>query len=102
MGAADFVIECRALQCFTSAGRAAVHSNRDPGAAGQNGSCSIKRAAKQEKFRPLEEYFFLTSLFIALTQVRCFPRVVLEEETVFVTADSKTQRGSPGFEVAHE
>src|SRR5271166_2539457 len=46
---------------------ATVHSNRDDGAADQNRSCSIKWAAKQETFRPLEMCFFLTSAFIELT-----------------------------------
>src|SRR5450432_1112892 len=45
---------------------AKVSSNRAPGAADQNRSCSIKWAAKQENVRPLQEYFFLTSLFIEL------------------------------------
>jgi hypothetical protein len=38
--------------------------NRAPGAVGQNRPRSIKWAAKQEKFQPLEMYFFLTSTFI--------------------------------------
>src|ERR1700732_767067 len=40
--------------------------NRAPGAVGQNRSRSIKWAAKQEKFQPLEMCFFLTSTFIEL------------------------------------
>src|ERR1700674_2326268 len=51
-----------------------VPRNREHGAAGQNRSCSIKWAAKQEKFRPRERCFFLTSTFIELlrtsTQLR--------------------------------
>ena len=43
-------------------------SNRAPGADDQNRFCSIKWAAKQEKFRPLQECFFLTSPFIELTR----------------------------------
>src|ERR1039458_9310705 len=43
-----------------------VPRNRAHGAAGQNRSCSIKWAAKQEKFRPQEGCFFLTSPFIEL------------------------------------
>src|ERR1700686_1964734 len=43
-----------------------VPRNREHGAAGQNRSCSIKWAAKQEKFRPRERCFFLTSTFIEL------------------------------------
>src|SRR5690349_25157951 len=44
----------------------AVPRNRAHGAVGQNRSCSVKRAAKQEKFRPREVCFFLTSTFIEL------------------------------------
>jgi len=40
--------------------------NRAYGAVGQNRSCSIKWAAKQEEFRPTEKCFFLTSAFIEL------------------------------------
>ena len=43
---------------------AAVPSDRDFGAAGQNRSRSIKWAAKQEKLQPKEMCFFLTSPFI--------------------------------------
>src|SRR5271169_1504031 len=52
--------------------RANVSSNRAPGADGQNKSCSIQWAAKQEKFRPTEMCFFLTSPFIEL--IRTQPR----------------------------
>src|SRR5229473_1958741 len=45
-----------------------LSSNRAPGAGGQNRSCSIQWAAKQEKFRPMQECFFLTSTFIELHQ----------------------------------
>src|ERR1022692_5141384 len=38
--------------------------NRAHGAVGQNRTCSIERAEKQEKFRPKEMCFFLTSSFI--------------------------------------
>jgi hypothetical protein len=41
-----------------------VPSNRAPGAAIQNKSCSINWAAKQENVQPLETRFFLTSAFI--------------------------------------
>ena len=41
-------------------------SNRAHGAAGQNRSCSIDWAAKQEKLPLLERCFFLTSTFIEL------------------------------------
>ena len=47
---------------------ATVSSNRAPGAGGQNRSCSITWAAKQEKFQPREKCFFLTSTFIELTR----------------------------------
>ena len=40
--------------------------NRAHGAEGQNQSRSIKWAEKQEKFRPKEMFFFLTSTFIEL------------------------------------
>src|SRR5260370_42702163 len=45
---------------------AKVPSNRAPGAVGLNRSCSIYRAAKQEKLQLLERCFFLTSTFIEL------------------------------------
>jgi hypothetical protein len=41
-----------------------LFSNRALGAGGQNGSCSIQWAAKQEKFGPMQKCFFLTSTFI--------------------------------------
>src|ERR1700692_232461 len=44
----------------------AVPRNQAHGAVGQNRSCSIKWAAKQEKVRPRERCFFLTSTFIEL------------------------------------
>ena len=40
--------------------------NRAHGAGGQNRSCLIKWAAKQEKFQPKEMCFSLTSTFIEL------------------------------------
>ena len=43
-----------------------IASNRAHGAAVQHRSCSIKWAGKQEKLRPMEECFFLTSPFIEL------------------------------------
>jgi hypothetical protein len=43
-----------------------VQSNRNFGVEGQNRSCSITWAAKQEKPQPLEECFFLTPTFIEL------------------------------------
>src|SRR5260370_15802813 len=42
-------------------------SKRAPGADSQNTSCSSKWAAKQEKVRPVQKCFFLTSTFIELT-----------------------------------
>jgi hypothetical protein len=44
----------------------ATPSNRAYGPEGQNRSCSIKWAAKVEKFQPREKFFFLTFLFIEL------------------------------------
>jgi hypothetical protein len=46
--------------------RGALPRNRAHGAEGQNTSCSIKWAAKQENFRPMQGCFFLTSSFIEL------------------------------------
>jgi hypothetical protein len=46
--------------------RATWPCNRALGAGGQNRSCSIQWAAKQEKFQPKEMCFFLTSTFIEL------------------------------------
>ncbi len=43
-----------------------VPNNRAHGAEGQNRSCSITWAEKQEKFQPTQECFFLTSTFIEL------------------------------------
>jgi hypothetical protein len=45
---------------------AAWPRNRAHGAVGQNRTCSIEWAEKQEKFRPKEMCFFLTSSFIEL------------------------------------
>ena len=62
----------RCAEAMKTAGRenpnrwAKVSSNRAHGADGQNRSCSIKWAAKQEKFRPMRKCFFLTSPFIEL------------------------------------
>ena len=46
--------------------RVTAPRNRAHGAVGQNRSCSIKWAAKQEKFQPTGTCFFLTSPFIEL------------------------------------
>ena len=62
----------RCEEAMKTAGRenpnrwAKLSSNRAPGADGQNRSRSIKWAAKQEKFQPMEKCFFLTSTFIEL------------------------------------
>jgi hypothetical protein len=51
-----------------------VPSNRALGAGGQNKSCSIQWAEKQEKLQPAQKCFFLTSTFIELTrQVELLP-----------------------------
>jgi hypothetical protein len=52
-----------------------LSSNRALGAGGQNRSCSIQWAAKQEKFRPMQGCFFLTSTFIEL--IRMWPRTLV-------------------------
>src|ERR1700739_2931023 len=53
--------------------RTAVSSTRVHGAAAQSRSRSIRWAGKQEKLRPQEECFFLTSTFIELRpQEECF------------------------------
>src|ERR1700692_4889918 len=57
----------------------AVPRNRAHGAVGQNRSCSIKWAAKQEKFRPTEKCFFLTSTFIELHRT-CAGETSLSDE----------------------
>ena len=60
-------VRLRCAEAMKTAGRenpnrwAKVSSNRAHGADGQNRSCSIKWAAKQEKFRPMRKCFFLTS-----------------------------------------
>src|SRR5271154_2966006 len=62
----------RCEEAMKTAGRenpnrwATLASNRAPGAGGQNRSCSIQWAEKQEKSRPKEMCFFLTSTFIEL------------------------------------
>jgi hypothetical protein len=43
-----------------------LSSNRAPRGGGQNRSCSIQWAAKQEKLRPMQECFFLISTFLEL------------------------------------
>src|SRR5467141_806103 len=59
--------------------------NRAHGAARQNRSRSIKWAAKQEKFRPKEMCFFLTSTFIELIRhVRCVSPVLCGIDLQFV------------------
>ena len=62
----------RRAEVMKTAGRenpnrwANVSSNRASGADGQNRSCSITWAGKQEKSQPVEMCFFLTSTFIEL------------------------------------
>jgi hypothetical protein len=62
----------RRAEAMKTAGRenpnhgVAVPRNRAHGAVGQDKSCSIQWAAKQEKFQPKEVCFFLTSPFIEL------------------------------------
>jgi hypothetical protein len=62
----------RRQKAMKTAGRenpnATVPCNRANGAEGQNRSCSIRWAAKQENFQPEEMCFFLTSPFIELTR----------------------------------
>src|SRR5712692_6216719 len=57
--------------------RTTVSSTRVHGAAAQSRSRSIRWAGKQEKLRPQEECFFLTSPFIELLSARaaqpCIP-----------------------------
>src|ERR1700724_420515 len=55
---------------------------RAHGAVGQNRSRSIRRAAKQEKLRPTEKCFFLTSTFIELGSLAF---AVAEGDTTFTT-----------------
>jgi hypothetical protein len=48
---------------------ATTPGNRANGAAGQNRSCSLKGAAKQEELQPQGRFFLLTSTFIELTRI---------------------------------
>src|SRR6202167_5314515 len=70
----------RCQEAMKTAGRenpkrwALVPSNRAHGAVGQNNSRSIKWAAKQEKFKPKEKCFFLTSTFIELLGILQTPQ----------------------------
>jgi len=57
---------------------AAWPRNRAHGAVGQNRSRSIEWAEKQEKFRPKEMCFFLTSSFIELTRSLPGGRLVIQ------------------------
>ena len=72
----ECVIETNRLRCeeaMKTASRekpnrwANLSSNRAESAVGQNRPCSIQWAAKQEKFRPMQRCFFLTSTFIEQT-----------------------------------
>jgi hypothetical protein len=66
----------RCEEAMKTAGRenpnrwAKIASNRATGAGGQHRSCSINWAAKQEKVRPMDGCFFLTSPFIELIRWR--------------------------------
>ena len=65
---------------------ATLPHNRAHGAVGQNRSCSIRGAAMQEKFRPRERCFFLTSTFIEqilLDQGGCDARKIPAAGKVF-------------------
>src|SRR6201988_1296779 len=57
--------------------------NRAHDAEGQNRSCSIKWAAKVEKFRPREECFFLTFPFIERIINRGAPVTALMDPVAF-------------------
>src|SRR5258708_3278350 len=64
----------RCEEAMKTAGRenpncwATLASNRAPGAGGQNRSCSIQWAEKQENVQPALKCFFLTSPFIELSR----------------------------------
>src|SRR5713226_9015340 len=74
-----------------------LSSNRAPGAGGQNRSCSIQWAAKQEKFRPMQECFFLTSTFIEL--LRTWPPNRPRIERVESVGREPKQKKSPCVEL---
>jgi len=79
---------------------AAKLSNRANGAAGQNRSCSIKWAAKVEKFQPLDEFFFLTFPFIELTRrwlVAAWLQSLTEGFGSIVGANLPCHFARPGF-----
>jgi hypothetical protein len=76
-----------------------LSSNRAPGAGGQNRSCSIQWAAKQEKFRPMQECFFLTSTFIELIRtwrMLCYKKqnthASLLKDVAFIMPEGITQK----------
>jgi hypothetical protein len=69
----------------------AVPRNRAHGAVGQNRSCSIKWAAKQEKLQPKVMYFFLTSPFIEL----------LRWKDLGVTGNQPIRTGVQIYDAAH-
>src|SRR5258708_14770392 len=68
---------------------ATLTSDRAPGADGQNRSCSIKWAAKQENVQPSEMCFFLTSTFIEL--IRIYTNYVIAQLTAMVTQKTGSQ-----------
>jgi hypothetical protein len=82
----------RCEEAMKTAGRenpnrwAHVPSNRALGAGGQNRSCSITWAAKQEKFRPKGKCFFLTSTFIELTRRYVQTGFVFAASTILILA----------------
>ena len=72
MDSKKYIGRLRREQAMKTAGRenpnrwAILPSTRVHGAAAQNNSRSIMRAGNQEKLRPQEKCFFLTSTFIKL------------------------------------
>ena len=70
--------------------------NRAHGAVGQNRSCSIKWAAKQEKFRPTGKCFFLTSPFIELGRQNPHSSLgfALEPKSLCLGQEKRTMRES--------
>src|ERR1700681_427449 len=77
---------------------ATLPHNRAHGAVGQNRSRSIKWAAKQEKFGPMQECFFLTSTFIEL--IRWDEKAGLRRDAIRSqwSTRSKRNRKETGYE----
>jgi hypothetical protein len=81
----------------------AVPRNRAHGAVGQNRSCSIKWAAKQEKVRPWEGCFFLTSTFIELLRSdRNLKGVARFKQAALATPQNEIRDGSVEDDAANE